>query len=126
MALMRCRELAGLRIRNKSCWAELERRCPGCMERAREKSNELVASAIGPDPLAMIKVDPMNLVMDGAATLRPLLNGWGYSEQQINELCNWVELYAASTLFSEETPSLPMEFMLKLEHIKEQTILENA
>jgi hypothetical protein len=126
MALMRCRELAGLRIKNKSCWTELEKNCPGCMERAREKPNELVASAIGPDPLAMIKVDPMALVMDGAATLRPLLGGWGYSDGQINELCNWIELYAASTLFSEETPSLPMEFMLKLEQIKEQTILERA
>jgi hypothetical protein len=126
MALMRCRELAGLRIKNKSCWAELEKRCPGCMERARSKPNELVASAIGPDPLAMIKIDPFTLVMDGAATLRPLLGGWGYSESQINELTNWIELYAASTLFSEETPSLPMEFMLKLEQIKEQTILERA
>ena len=119
MALMRCRELAGVRITQR----RHQRDCPECLEAAKRAPLSLVASAVGQEPLKRLGLDAFSLVEGGANTLKPLLISWGYSQSQANELVTVLEVFAASTLFDADTPELPLAFMFQIEQMKEQTLL---
>jgi hypothetical protein len=103
LAMMRCRELAGIRIRHK------------CRDCAPGEPDSLVASSMGPAEVP----DPMKLVHGGADGLRSLLSEWGFEGTQASSLCQMVEVYAAKTLFEPRQPDLPSGFMAQVEKARE-------
>lgn len=118
-ALVRCRELAGMRLRNKATWRALEAICLDCAQQASLGRLSVVASVLGPARLEQLKVDPAVLVKGGADGLRELLAGWGYPPAQSEALAEMVELYAARTLFEERTPALPSGFEAQITRTRE-------
>lgn len=113
MALARCRELAGIRIRQK------EKVCPECVANANGHPNALVASLVGADNIARLDLSPVRLVNGGADTLRDMLTQWSYAPTQAAAICEMVEVYAARTLFEQQQPPLPAGFSAYLERAKE-------
>jgi hypothetical protein len=102
MALLQCRALAGVRIRQK---------CKDCGN-GSEKS--LVAAAVGPT----VAVDPAALVKDGADGFKALLEQWGIPDKQATALQKMLEVYAARTLFEKSLPELPSGFVAAIEKAK--------
>jgi len=114
MALARCRELAGIRIRQK------EKVCPECLANANGQPNALVASLVGAENLSRLQLEPVRLVNGGADTLRDMLQTqWKYAPTQAAAICEMVEVYAARTLFEQQQPPLPAGFSVYLERAKE-------
>jgi len=103
LALLRCRELAGIRIRH---------RCKDCAE---GHPDSLVASVLGSKQVA----DPMKLVHGGTDGFHALLCERGFGESLASSLCQTLELYAARTLFEGKQPDLPSGFMAQVEHAQE-------
>jgi hypothetical protein len=103
MALHRCRELAGVRIRHK------------CNECAEGKPASLVAAFMGPDEV----VDPLRLVQGGADGLRSLLGEFGWEDAQSASLCQQLEVFAARSLFEMKCPELPPGFVAAVERAEE-------
>lgn len=97
-ALMRCRELAGVRIRH---------RCRDC----EGDSLSLVAASAPAEYLA----EPLALVRGGTDFFRSLLNEWGYTAEQCSSLCQQLEVFAARTLKHDRCPDLPAGFVASLE-----------
>lgn len=121
LALMRCRELAGLRLRNKGTWEALERICLDCAESANGKSHSLVASTVGSETLQRLHLDPLVLVRGGADHFCELLVSWGYSQAQAAAIAEMIEVYAARTLFEGQMPSLPSGFEAQVVRTREIT-----
>lgn len=104
MALVRCRELAGARIRSK------RDTCPHCLDEVKDVPNPLVASALGRMGLEPLGApEPRELVAGGADALLTLLLSWGYDENDATTVAGFIELHAARTLF-HENPSIPDTF----------------
>lgn len=103
LALMRCRELAGVRIRQK------------CSDCAEGHTLSVVASALGAEQVG----DPLKLVSGGSDGLKSLLNEWGWNETQGTSLCQQLEIYAARTLFEPRCPELPSGFVAAIERARE-------
>ncbi len=103
MALVRCREVAGSRLRSKF------RQKPE-MRVADGHANAEVAAILGPVTLDRIGADPSDLVGEGSQAFQALLVSWGYPERQAAALGQMLELYAARTLFEEKPPSAPAGF----------------
>jgi hypothetical protein len=95
LALHRCRELAGVRVRHK---------CPDC---ADGQPLSMVAAALG-DELAD---DPVKLVRGGTDGFRELLIEQGMNPDQAGALCTQLEVYAARTLYASACPPLPSGFV---------------
>jgi len=112
MALARCRELAGIRLRQK------EKVCPDCIAPANGSPHALVASVIGPNGVEGLGLEPLRLVRGGADTLREMLSHWGYSSTQSEAICELIEAFAARTLYDGRQPPLPAGFAAHLEHAK--------
>ncbi len=97
MALERCRELAGSRLRTKV------RRggCEDCIVAIADVPNNLVASALGASGAAesLALPPPRELVAGGAASLRERAVFWGLSPDEAALLAEQVERHAALTLF---------------------------
>ena len=93
-ALVRCRELAGNRIRNR------DRTC------AAGVPSTLVAAHVGQKRLEQLGLAPRDLVRGGTELLRDLLAEMGYAEEHIGAFCDTIEALATKTLF-EERVSLP-------------------
>jgi hypothetical protein len=93
-ALVRCRELAGNRIRNR------DRTC------AAGVAAPLVAAHVGQKRLDDLGLVPRDLVKGGTELLRDLLADMGYQEAHISAFCDTIEALATKTLF-EERVSLP-------------------
>lgn len=119
LALVRCRELAGMRLRNQRYWRALESICLDCAQTASGGPLTLVAHSIGPERLQQLGVDPVALTRGGADSLRELLAMWGYPEAQANALAEMVEVFAARSLFEERAPELPAGFEAQLARTKE-------
>ncbi len=103
MALVRCREVAGSRLRSKY------RQKPE-MRVADGFSNAEVASILGPVTLEKMGADPSDLVGEASQAFQALLVSWGYPERQAQALGQMLELYAARTLFEEKPPAAPAGF----------------
>lgn len=95
LALHRCRELAGVRIRH---------RCPDCAE---GHPDALVASALGEAP----DRDPVKLVRGGSDGFRDFLTETGMEPAHAAALGKQLEMYAARTLFQPRCPELPSGFV---------------
>jgi hypothetical protein len=103
LALNRCRELAGVRIRRND-----DSIAPGI-------PLPLIASVLGPEKV----VDPLKLVKGGAAGYRSLLEEWGFETAQAESLAQTLEVYAARTLYESRQPELPAGFIAQVEKAKE-------
>jgi hypothetical protein len=98
---MRCRELAGVRIRQK---------CPDCGEGV---PLSVVASVAGAQP------DPLMLVRDGTSSLRLWLEEQAFDPAQAQSLCQQLEIFAARTLEQPRCPELPSGFVSAVEKARE-------
>ena len=114
LALVRCREIAGSRIRS------YQKSCPECLEPANGKPNALVASLIGPQVLTEMNAPaPLKLVAGGSDGFRSLLLGWGFPETQAGALAEMVEVHAARTLFEQMQSPLSSGFAAHVERTQE-------
>jgi hypothetical protein len=113
MALRRCREVAGARLRSH------QHDCPECKELTDGKPNALVASLLGPEQVVKLGIkDPMKLVQGGGDGLRDMLIDSGCDALQARSLAQMLEVYAAKTLF-DQRPSLPSGFVAAIEKAQE-------
>ena len=103
MALARCRELAGSRIRSKY-------RARPEMRDADGVANGEVAATLGSVVLEQMGGDALALVEGGAATFQTVLVQWGHGEREAHALGVMLEQFAARTLFEEQSPSAPAGF----------------
>ena len=94
IALLRCREMAGNRIRNKD---------RGC---AAGVPSTMVAARVGHQVLERLELQPRALVKGGTDLLRQVLSEMNYEEQHIQTFCDTIEAYATKTLM-DEAVSLP-------------------
>jgi hypothetical protein len=114
LALVRCREVAGARIRS------YKKSCPECFETVNGKPNTLVASMFGPEGLKEIGApEPLKLVAGGADAFKTILNDWGFGNNQSAALAEMVEVYAARTLYDEKPSPLSSGFVAHVDRIQE-------
>lgn len=113
MALARCRELAGIRIKQK------EKTCPEFFVGLDGQSNGTLLAEIGPEILDRLSMTALQLVNGGADTLSTVLEAWGYTPDRASKVSEMVESYAARTLFKVGHPTLPSGFAAQLERAKE-------
>jgi hypothetical protein len=106
LALLRCRELAGIRIRQK------------CRECAKGVPVALVASTVGQIDAG----DPISLVREGASSFYALLLERGFGEAHAGSLAQTLEIFAAKTLFQPEQPDLPSAFAAQVENAQEAVL----
>src|SRR5262245_42031539 len=83
LALVRCRKLAGVRIRHK------------CRDCAEGHPDAVVAAVIGPERVG----EPLKLVDGGTEEFYSLLLTHGVGESMAASLCQTLQVYAARTLF---------------------------
>jgi hypothetical protein len=103
LALLRCRELAGVRLRFK---------CPEC---ADGHPLSMVASVLGEQEAP----DPVRLVRGGTDCFQELLVGDGIDAIQASALGQQLEMYAARTLYASSCPSLPSGFVAAVSKAQE-------
>jgi hypothetical protein len=117
MALRRCRETAGARLRSYA-----QQSCAECCEKTSGKSNALVASILGTSQVAELGfTDPLKLVAGGSSGFKDFLLEEGYGSDEAGALARGIEVYAAKTLF-EDRPALPAGFIAQLERMKEVSV----
>ena len=122
MALARCRELAGIRIKQKEKAPRNGKTPPEIIEILRTVNGESpanIACSLGPEALEVLSVQPAQLVKGGADTLRTLLQEWGYGLVQSSAISEMVESYAARTIFKPGHPTLPSGFAAQFVRAKE-------
>ena len=106
LALMRCRELAGIRIFQKT------KQFPDRIKSVQNEPTAQVAAALGKTILKeMGFTNTFVLVSGGADNLRSLLRVKGCSEESANSLAEMVEVLAANTLLSAAFPQVPSHFL---------------
>jgi hypothetical protein len=103
LALLRCRELAGVRLRFK---------CPDCAE---GQPASMVASALGEKDAP----EPMKLVRGGTDGFQEMLVGDGIDPGQAAALGQQLEVYAARTLYEPRCPDLPSGFVAAVNKAEE-------
>lgn len=110
LALMRCRELAGIRIKQKG------RQFPEQLAAIETVPFAQVAPTLGRPALKEIGLsNSLALVTGGADNLRSLLRVKGYPEDQVLALGEMVEFFAASTLYDPGFPQVPPHFLGQLD-----------
>lgn len=114
MALIRCRGVAGARIRS------YKKSCPDCFEPVNGKPNSLVAAVMGPERLSQLGApDAMKLVIGGTDDFEDVLSEWGVGPSQSAALAEMIRVYAAKTLFEENPAPLSSGFVAHVERIME-------
>ncbi len=103
LALHRCRELAGVRIRQK---------CGDC---ADGHALSMVASAMG----STLVEDPVRLVAGATDGFRELLIEQGIETAHAGALCKQLEMFAARTLMQPKCPDLPSGFVAAVNKAQE-------
>lgn len=103
LALMRCRELAGIRIRQKA-----QRHFPEYFAQCENVPYGSTAATLGMDALKKMGLsNTLALVSGGADNLRSLLVAKGYSQEQADLFAEIIEVHAARTLMEESLPRIP-------------------
>jgi hypothetical protein len=114
LAVLRCREVAGARIRSK------QNAHPDLFTKVDGKPNALVAALIGYEGVTQIEVaDPLQLVFGGTDSLAQLLLAWGYSQAQVEALAEMIRVHAARTLFEQDVHELPSGLVAQIERMME-------
>jgi hypothetical protein len=117
LALYRCREVAGSRIRTA-----VRNRSKTSPELAliEGESNCHVAAILGPKRLESYgMIAPVQLVRTGADGFHAMLEGWGFAKDQAKVLSDMIVVYAARTLFQTGNPSLPPGFLAQVERMRD-------
>ena len=113
LALMRCRELAGIRILQR---AKKVKAFPTEMALFEAQPLSQVAPSLGAEALKEIGLsNSLALVEGGADNMRALLKVKGYFDVSANALGEMVEMFAANTLFEREFPEVPPHFLWHFE-----------
>jgi hypothetical protein len=103
LALLRCRELAGSRLRS------MKKSCPECFEAVKDVPNAGLAASLGSDGMLQLgNPDPRSLVTGGGDAFRMLLSSWGYQPADARTIADFLELHAARTLFLDIPPAVPL------------------
>lgn len=114
MALSRCREVAGARLRS------YKTSCPDCLAAADGKPNALVAALIGPEMVESIGAPaPLKLVAGGTDGFAKLLCDWGLAANQSEALAEMVEVYSAKTIYEQNPNPLSSGFAAHVERVLE-------
>lgn len=115
MALSRCRELAGARLRSQ------QKAHPELFEAVDGQPNHMVAAIIGYENLSAIGIDdPLVLVANATDNFRQMLVDWGYSGTQADALSEMVRVHAARRLFDMNAPiDLPPGIIAQIASMKE-------
>lgn len=114
LAIIRCREVAGARIRTR------QKNNPDFQVLCDGHPNSMVASLLGPERLeALGFTEPLKLVQGGTESLGSLLINWGFSDGQAQGLSEMVLVYSAKTLFEQEIPPIPPGFVAQVERSQE-------
>jgi hypothetical protein len=101
LALMRCRELAGIRIRQTT-----RKRYPDRLEFIASIPDGDIAAVLGAETAEELGFDAIALVSGGADNLRAMLKVWGFSREQADIFGKQVELHAAETLYTLDWPDV--------------------
>jgi hypothetical protein len=97
---MRCRELAGIRIKQKS-----QRHFPDHLAFVEGVPFADVAASLGQELVKTMGLGgSIALVSGGADNLRSLLGVWGYGGEAANLFAEMVEAHAGNTLFQPGFP----------------------
>lgn len=122
LALYRCREVAGSRVRT-----QIRGRSKTAPELAliEGTSNCHVAAEIGEKRLHAMGLNrPLDLVKTGADGFAALLEGWGFPSEQSKVLADMIVVYAAKTLYQTTLPTLPPGFLSQVERMREFIVEE--
>jgi hypothetical protein len=124
-AVQRCRELAGIRLKQRDLSNELRKICGDCLDNAKGQPDHMIPVFIGPEVVEKLgTADPLSLVKGGASSFIPYLMGRGYSRSQAEALTEMVEVYAARTIFEPKLPALPGGFASQLERARTKELAE--
>jgi hypothetical protein len=118
-ALVRCREIAGSRIRQ-----QIRSRSRGAVELGLIDGipNASVACTLGEARIKEFGLPtPLELVKSGTDGFRALLQDWGFDKPQAHVLSEMLLVFAGKTLFDEKVPSLPAGFLAQVERLQELT-----
>jgi len=100
LAVMRCRELAGIRIKQKA-----QRHYPDHLAFIEGVPFSDVASSLGQELVKTMGLGgSIALVSGGADNLRSLLGVWGYGKDSANIFAEMVEAHAGNSLFQPGFP----------------------
>lgn len=119
LALIRCREVAGSRIRSN-----LQRRTDAAAELALIDGvpNAEVACTLGETRLLQLGLSsPLELVKTGTDSFRNLLLDWGFERPQASILSEMLLVFGAKTLYQSKAPALPAGFLAQVERLQELT-----
>ena len=125
LALLRCRELAGSRIRSNL--RKTDRRKHENMVHLAQiegKPNTFVAAILGHEKLAELGLsDALALVKTGTESFVTFCLESGIEEQQALALAQVIETYAAKTLYERRLPQFPAGFDAQLERAIEISLM---
>jgi hypothetical protein len=113
LALMRCRELAGSKIR------QANKRNTTIKAQIDGRPAATIAFILGPETITALGHDPLHLVQGGTDAFITLCMEWGIEEQQARALAQMIEVHAARTLFEPRLPAFPAGFAAHIERANE-------
>lgn len=114
LALMRCRELAGVRIKQK-----VQKQFPEHLALLEGIPYYDIAAVLGAETLKEMGLsNTMALVTGGADNLRSLLKVWGYGKEQGDIFGQTIEVHAARTLFDLEFPEAGDQFAFLVQQLE--------
>jgi len=116
MALRRCRETAGARLRR------YQQTCDECEALTDGAPNSLVASLLGQERVEGLGVDAFNLTAGTAVGFRGYLEDEGLKPAHATALQQMLEVYAARTLYDDAQPELPSGFVAQVEKAREVSV----
>ena len=106
LAVDRCRELAGSRLRTRISSAKKDATCSECVDAIRDVPNGLVAAALVAHTDRLELPTPRELVAGGASLLRERAVQWGMTVDEAALLAESVERHAALTLCDEKPAAI--------------------
>lgn len=119
LALIRCREVAGAKIRQG-----IRTKSRGAVELGMIDgiSNADVACTLGEERVKDLGLPtPLELVKSGTDGFRNLLLDWGFERPQASVLAEMLLVFGAKTLYQPKVPALPAGFLAQVERMQELT-----
>jgi hypothetical protein len=104
LALRRCRELAGSRLRS------LAKRDRDSEKLIDGVPNQIVAARLGPERTRALGTSERELIAGARGVLEETLSSWNLRADQVAVLLEQVERHAARTLYDESPAPLPPQF----------------
>jgi len=113
LALNRCREVAGARLRSK------QSANPDVFASVNGQPNSKIGHIIGPEGLEAVgAASPLVLCTGGGNQFEEMIVRWGATPAQASAITEMVTVFAARTLF-DPSPTLPSSFGAQVERLLE-------